>query len=172
MNVVNAASTYDSQREVVGAEAWLLGNPRGRSAIPQGRPASRTALRILPAMRRLAGLHLRITLFHIALPTGLTDLDLLSEAVHDPSLVVEVAPTGLLVLALGPRLPGFTGDTQVAARVCQEVALACGQFGLARRLRLSVMHCWSDSVDDPQALIGELVSAPIVTIDNLLMDAA
>ena len=150
--------------------------PLSRLDLPQVRPVFSSSNAVGLALQRLAGLRVRVSLCRLWLPCGRLRSLRIAEAIDDPSLIVDVAPDGaVLVLAVGPRAPGPAGDAAMASTIAEKLlsALADSHQGPPiRRARLSVMHGWTDSIDAATMMCSGLAIEPSRTLADVLEIAA
>lgn len=126
-------------------------------------------------MARLAGVRVRVTLCRLRLPGDRATADRLAAAMVDPSLIVETAQDGsILVLAVGPRQGGRQGDAETASTISGRiVALLADRFDceFLASARLSMLHGWSDCLDSGAVLFDELSCQPATPLVALLRAA-
>ena len=146
-------------------DAVSIGTPRGMNP----RPIADLPPAIETALRRLRGLHLRLSLARLAIKAVKADVENLGD---DPSLIAGIDGQGnLVVLHVGPREAGSQGDAASAALIALKLSKLVER---AQRPRLpnepvlSVVHRFSDDTDPATAL----VLSPPVLLETLLPEAA
>jgi hypothetical protein len=148
--------------------------PLRRPGGPKARPAhsaARLPSGIASSLRRLKGLHQRLSLCRVILASGcdsrLTDID-------DRSLIAELASDGaLIVIFIHP--PGIGDD-----------AAACGVFTRLEQalrpstvpldaVRVAVMHCDAAAIDESDTTLDVLMdepARPLISFGNLAQAAS
>ena len=148
--------------------------PLRRPGGPKARPAhfaARLPNGIASSLRRLKGLHQRLSLCRVTLAAGcdsrLTDID-------DRSLIAELAGDGaLIVIFIHP--PGI-GDDAAACGVFTrlEQTLRPGTVPLGA-VRVAMMHCDAAAIDESDTTLDVLMdepSRPLIGLDNLAQAAS
>jgi len=111
----------------------------------------------------------------LRLPGGVVGVNRIAEAIADPSLIVETARDGsVLILAIGPRQSGRDGDAKTAAMISERIVALLAKrqdYEFLAAARLSMLHCWSDCVDSGAALFDELSCQPATPLVALLRAA-
>ncbi|GAB4352848.1 MAG: hypothetical protein Kow00114_01700 [Kiloniellaceae bacterium] len=121
------------------------------SAAPCGLPAG-----IARSLRRLRGLHQRLSLCRVSLAPG---CDSRLARIDDRSLIAELADDGaLIVIFIHP--PGVD-DAAAASGICTRLEQALRHGGVPLgALRIAVMHCDAAAIDESDATRDALMSLP------------
>lgn len=149
------------------------GGPKARPALSAsaasaspGGHASRLPAGIVSSLRRLKGLHQRLSLCRVTLAPG---CDGRLGAIEDRSLITELADDGaLIVIFIHP--PGIDDDAAaqgIATRL--EQALQHTPVPL-HAVRVTVMHCDAAALDESDATCDallDLTSLPLLIVGNL-----
>lgn len=146
------------------------GGPKARPAHPaSAEPAaavSRLPAGIVSSLRRLKGLHQRLSLCRVTLAPG---CDSRLGAIEDRSLIAELADDGaLIVIFIHP--PGVDDEAAahgIATRLAQ--ALQHSPVPL-HAVRVALLHCDAAALDDGDATrdtLLDLTSRPLPSLGNL-----
>ncbi|GAB4392047.1 MAG: hypothetical protein Tsb0032_06150 [Kiloniellaceae bacterium] len=126
-------------------------------------PTIRLPRGIASSLRRLRGLHLRLSLCRVSLAAG---CDARLTGIDDRSLIGELADDGaLIVIFIHP--PGIN-DEEAEGGVCArlEQSLRCSGVPLGA-LRISVLPCDATAIDDSDAIlqvVSDLPSRPLLML--------
>ena len=132
--------------------------PLRRPGGPTARPAHSVPDGIKDSLRRLRGLHLRLSLCRIGLRQG-SDGRLL--AVDDAYLIAEPARDGsLIVVFIHP--PGVDDDASAEQVLMQRLQVTLHKQGLpVWALRFAMFHCDAAAIDDGAAILDALFDQPL-----------
>jgi hypothetical protein len=133
--------------------------PLRRPGGPKARPAhppARLPQGIARSLRRLRGLHLRLSLCRVALTPG-CDSRLLR--IDDPSLIAELADDGsLIVIFIQPQ---GIDDATAAGGVCTRLEQSLRQHGVPLgALRIAILHCDAAAVDESDTTLDAVMHLP------------
>lgn len=140
--------------------------PLRRPGGPKTRPAL-SALRmpsgIVSSLRRLRGLHLRLSLCRVTLASG---CDGRLDMIDDRSLIAELAEDGsLVVIYIHPQ---GVSDGDAAGGVATRLARTLGEAGMPlRAMRITIVPCDAtaiDEIDGSLAVMAEQPSRPLLSL--------
>ena len=148
--------------------------PLRRPGGPKARPAhsaARLPSSIASSLRRLKGLHQRLSLCRVTLARG---CDSRLTAIEDRSLIAELAADGaLIVIFIHP--PGI-GDEAAACGLFTRLEQALQPGGVPlRAVSVSVVHCDAAAIDEGDTTLDVLMAAPsspLITIGTFEQTAA
>jgi hypothetical protein len=143
--------------------------PLRRSGGPKARPAhppARLPRGIARSLRRLRGLHLRLSLCRVTLTPG---CDSRLARIDDPSLIAELADDGsLIVIFIQPQ--GIDDET-AAGGVCTRLEQSLRQHGVPLgALRIAILHCDAAAVDESDTTLDavmHLTSWPLLRASDV-----
>ena len=151
------------------------GGPKTRPAVsaPQNPavPAPRLPRGIASSLRRLRGLHLRLSLCRVTLAPGcdgrLTGID-------DRSLIAELADDGaLIVIFIHPQ---GINDEEAEGGICARLEQSLRFSGIPfDALRVAVLPCDATAIDDSDAtlqLVTDLPNRPLLRLGGMTSAAA
>ncbi|MGD1875934.1 MAG: hypothetical protein ACFB13_00360 [Kiloniellaceae bacterium] len=111
---------------------------------------------IASSLRRLRGLHQRLSLCRVSLAPG---CDSRLCAIDDRSLIAELADDGTLLLIFIP--PAGVDDAAAASGVCTRLEQALRQGGVPLwALRIAILHCDAAAIDDSDTTRAALLDLP------------
>jgi len=151
------------------------GGPKARPALSASQdtlapkhtvPASRLPAGILRSLRRLKGLHQRLSLCRVTLAPG---CDGRLCAIDDRSLIAELAEDGALVVIFihPPGIDDADAALGVATRL--EQALRASHVPLGA-VRVALLHCDAAALDESDAThdaLLDLPARPLLSLNNL-----
>jgi len=147
------------------------GGPKARPAnstfsVTSGQAPSRLPAGIVSSLRRLKGLHQRLSLCRVSLASG---CDSRLPSIEDRSLIAELAADGaLIVIFIHP--PGVD-DEAAASGIATRLEQALRHSGLPLgAVRIAVMHCDAAAIDEGDAtrdLLMNLPSRPLLGTGDL-----
>ncbi|MEO3431165.1 hypothetical protein AAFN88_20085 [Pelagibius sp. CAU 1746] len=117
------------------------------SSLPKG---------IASSLRRLRGLHLRLSLCRVSLAPG---CDSRLGGIDDRSLIAELADDGsLFVIFIHPQ--GIT-DEEGAGGLCDRLMQSLGDIGMPLgALRVAILPCDAAAIDDSDAILQVVMDQP------------
>lgn len=132
------------------------GGPKARPALSAASLPAKLPAGIVSSLRRLKGLHQRLSICRVTLAPG---CDSRLAAIEDLSLITELADDGaLIVIFIHP--PGV-GDDAAACGVFTRLEQALRQSAVPlQAVRVAVMHCDAAAIDESDATRDLLVEAP------------
>lgn len=111
---------------------------------------------IVSSLRRLRGLHLRLSLCRVTLAPG---CDSRLTGIDDRSLIAEVADDGALVVIF--IHPQGINDEEAAAGVCARLEQSLRHSGVPLgALRIAILPCDATAIDDGEATLQVVVDLP------------
>jgi len=133
--------------------------PLRRPGGPKTRPAlfaARLPAGIARSLRRLRGLHLRLSLCRITLAPG---CDSRLTSIDDRSLIAEVASDGsLFVIFIHPQgIDDVEAESGLGARLEQSLRDHGAQLGA---LRIATLHCDATAIDESDATLDAVINLP------------
>ncbi|WP_193370388.1 hypothetical protein [Pelagibius marinus] len=147
------------------------GGPKTRPAISGSPPPSGLPKGIANSLRRLRGLHLRLSLCRVTLAPG---CDSRLSGIDDRSLIAEMADDGaLIVIFIHPQ--GIT-DEEAAGGLCARLEQSLRPCGIPLgALRVAILPCDAAAIDDSDAtlqLVMDLPSRALLGAAGLVSAAA
>jgi hypothetical protein len=132
------------------------GGPKARPALSAASLPAKLPAGIARSLRRLKGLHQRLSICRVTLAPG---CDGRLGAIEDLSLIAELADDGaLIVIFIHP--PGI-GDDAAVCGVFTRLEQALRQGGVPlHAVRVAVMHCDAAAIDEGDATRDLLAAAP------------
>jgi len=133
--------------------------PLCRPGGPKTRPAhsaSHLPAGIASSLRRLRGLHLRLSLCRITLAPG---CDSRLTPIDDLSLIAELSDDGsLFVIFIHPQgIDDREAESGLAARLEQSLRSRGAQLGA---LRIAILHCDATAIDGSDATLDAVINLP------------
>ena len=133
--------------------------PLRRPGGPKTRPANSACPLpdgIVSSLRRLKGLHQRLSICRVFLTLG---CDSRLDAIEDLSLIAELADDGALIVIF--IHPGGVDDAAAAEGVCTRLEQTLRHSGVPLgALRITVMPCDAAAIDESDATRDALMSLP------------
>ena len=137
---------------------------------PRAAPAPQVPLVIERTLQRLRGLHVKLSLFELELPSNQDATPNLTET-DDPTLLLGVARKGsLAVLYIRPE---GQSDVEASDLVAEKLRLVLQRDGSALAgAKLSAVHRAADALSDGASLFAELAVAPKMSLSDGSEEAA
>lgn len=130
-------------------------------------------------LRRLNSAHIRISLVRLVLPVHVAGAEQIAaniaQDLDDSYGMAGVMWDGSVVAAFfGPRQAGTAGDRQQTWAILRRLRQALRKAGVERSsgASISLIHRWTDEIDDVPSLMLESVSTPRTEIAPLDLTAA
>ncbi len=142
------------------------GGPKARPALSASPRESSLPRGIASSLRRLRGLHLRLSLCRVTLAPG---CDSRLTGIDDRSLIAELADDGaLIVIFIHPQ--GIT-DEEAACGLCARLEQSLRSSGIPLgAIRLAILPCDATAIDEGEAIlqmVTDLTSRPLVSVAAL-----
>jgi hypothetical protein len=132
------------------------GGPKTRPANSLGHLPSRLPAGISRSLRRLRGLHLRLSLCRVSIATG---CDSRLAQIDDGSLIAELADDGsMIVIFIHPQgIDDEAATGGLAARLEHALRQLSVPLGA---LKIAVLHCDASAIDDGNTTLHALTGQP------------
>ena len=147
------------------------GGPKARPALSASPRPTSLPKGIASSLRRLRGLHLRLSLCRVTLARG---CDSRLSGIEDRSLIAELADDGsLMVIFIHPQ---GINDDEAASGLCARLEQSLRSCGIPLgALRIAIMPCDATAIDDSDAtlqLVMDLPSHPLLSAAGLAAAAS